>query len=201
MKTLLDLTREYAGLHDAKTLAGGMLPPESEKRWIELKQFYDQLMVHTGLPSRTTSCRFTVNDIRQQITNRTKLRVRADMEIAVMCQDEYHTGLAVNLSCGGMLLACNTLFDIDSRFLLYLADIGTGAGFLDVNGEVAWRNDLENGDDLRFRHSMGVRFVELSEATQARLDHFVVETLENQFLSLDPGTLNPDFVRREQLVL
>ncbi len=201
MKTLLDLAREYAGLHEAKTLAGGTLPPESEKRWFELKHFYDQLMLHTGLSSRTTSCRFTADDIRRQVTNRARLRVRADMDVAFLSQDEYYTGLAVNLSCGGVLLACNTLFDVDSQFLLYLADIGSGEGFLGVNGAVAWRKELENGDDLRFRHRMGVRFVELPSSTQARLDNFVVEALENQLLSLDPGTLNPDFVRREQLVL
>lgn len=201
MKTLLDLTREYAKLHNAKTLAGGTLPPASERRWSELKEFYEQLMAHTGLPEITTSCRYTAEDIRRQVTDRERLRVRADMEIAVLHRDDYFTGLAVNLSCGGVLFACDTFFDIDSRFLLFLANIGTGEGFLGVDGEVVWRKEFLEGEERELQHRMGIRFLEVPALTEARLDNFVVETLENQLLSLDPRTLNPDFVQREQLVL
>ncbi len=88
-----------------------------------------------------------------------------------------------------------------SQFLLFLADIGTGAGFIGVNGEAVWRTEFLEGEERQLRHRMGIRFVELSESTEARLDNFVVETLENQLLSRDLRTLDPDFVQREQLVL
>ncbi len=201
MKTLLDLTREFAELHNAKTLAGGTLPPASEKRWSELREFYDQLMAHSGLPEKTTSYRYTADDIRRQVTDRERLRVRADMEIAILHQDDYYTGLAVNLSCGGMLFACDTFFDVDSRFLLFLANIGSGEGVIGVDGEVAWRTEFLEGEERELQHRMGIRFLEVPKHTEARLDDFVVETLENQLLSLDPSTLDPDFVQKEQLVL
>jgi hypothetical protein len=100
-----------------------------------------------------------------------------------------------------VLFACDTFFDVDTQFLLFMANIGNGDGFLGVNGEVVWRTEFLEGEERDLQHRMGIRFLDVPEKTEARLDDFVVETLENQLLSLDPRTLDPGFVEKEQLVL
>ena len=52
MKTILDLIGEFSALNDAKVVCGGELPPESEKRWAELKSFYDLLMASRSFGER-----------------------------------------------------------------------------------------------------------------------------------------------------
>ena len=64
MKTVLDLVQEFASLDDTKTRSGGILPPPSERRWAEVKAFYDLVMVQSGLPERRGR-RFTASEIDQ----------------------------------------------------------------------------------------------------------------------------------------
>ncbi len=66
MKTLLDLIQEFAVLNEAKTLAKGVLPPDSEERWQELKEFYDLLMAQEDYCERPAS-RYSAEEIRQSI--------------------------------------------------------------------------------------------------------------------------------------
>ena len=73
MKTLLDLIQEFAVLNEAKTLARGVLPPDSEERWRELKKFYDLLMVQEDYCERP-ACRCSIEEIRQGISARVRLR-------------------------------------------------------------------------------------------------------------------------------
>ncbi len=48
---------------------------------------------------------------------------------------------------------------------------------------------------------MGIRFVELPKNIERKLDTLVLEILEKQLCTLDATALDPEFVRREQLVL
>jgi hypothetical protein len=199
MKTLLDVMQEYAALNDAKTLGGGVLPRADEERWAELKEFYDLLMAQEGLSDRPAG-RFTADDIRQTVTTRARLRVNTDMEIVVVQKatvDRAHVG---NLSCGGVLLLCDTPFGKGGSLTLHLTNIARGAGILPADSEVAWLDD-QGPSDTTFRYKIGIRFLALGESERNSLDSFVVDTLENKLLSLSRDALDPEFLRREQLVL
>ena len=96
MKTVLDLVQEFASLDDTKTRSGGILPPPSERRWAEVKAFYDLVMVQSGLPERR-GCRFTAIEIAQRVVPRARLRVRVEIDLAVLHQTEYHSARVMDL--------------------------------------------------------------------------------------------------------
>ena len=199
MKTLLDLIQEFSILNDAKTMAGGVLPPAEEKRWRELKDFYDILMTQEGFRERPIA-RFSAEEIRRQVSNRIRLRVRTDMEAIVQHQSDFVTASVANLSCGGALVLCDSLFEIGSRLTLHLTQIERREGIIWVESEVVWHaNGGKAGSGSRYH--MGVRFIGLEESDSTKLDSFVVENIETRILSLRADALNPDFVRREQLAL
>ncbi len=201
MKTVLDLIQEFATLNDAKSCNGGNLPPaSSERRWAELKAFCGRLRVQSGCLKRPR-CRFAAAEIRRRVPIRTSLHVPVEMDLAVQCQGEYHTARVMNLSCGSALLASGALFEVGSRLTLYLAIVGRDSEtFLVMEGDVVWRTELAVAESA-LRHRMDIRFVALSQSAQEKLDSFVVEILEKQLLMLDPTALDPDFVRREELLL
>ena len=131
MKTPLDLICEFAVLDDTKTRCKGTLPLLMEKRWAELKGFYDALMAWNGVPGRADIGRYTVAEIRRKLSPRERLRVPAEMDIFFHHQGSYHTARLVNLSCGGVALTADTPFDLGSRLTLYLIKSDTrGAPFL-----------------------------------------------------------------------
>ena len=76
MSTVLDLIREFGALNDAKLRRGGTLAESDEKRWGELKSFYDLLMSQTGLPA-DDSPSFSKADLQTYVTDRARLRVPA----------------------------------------------------------------------------------------------------------------------------
>jgi Tfp pilus assembly protein PilZ len=199
MKTLLDLIQEFAGLDDAKTLAGGVLPPAEEKRWQELKDFYDTLMMQEGFREDPVA-RFSADEIRRHISNRMRLRVRTDMEVVVQHQSDFTSARIGNLSCGGALLLCDSQFEIGAPLTLHLTRIQRREGIIWVEGKVVWHSN-GGAEQSAPRHRMGVRFVGLEKDEQTQLDSYVVETIENRILSLRAEALSPDFVRRERLTL
>ena len=66
MKTLLHLIQEWADLSEAKTLAGGVLPPDDEARWNELREFYELLMTQDGLSANPVA-RHSAAEIRSAV--------------------------------------------------------------------------------------------------------------------------------------
>jgi hypothetical protein len=68
-----------------------------------------------------------------------------------------------------------------------------------VDGEVVWQS--EQGAESMFHYQAGLRFLGLEQTMRAKLDSFVIETIENRLLSLGVNALDSDFVRREQLIL
>jgi hypothetical protein len=199
MKTLLDLIQEFAVLNDAKTLGGGILPPADEKRWQELKEFYDLLMAQEGYCERPAA-RHTAEEIRHSVSARIRLRVRTDMEVIVQHQSDYLSGLLGNLSCGGALLLSDKLFDDGSRLTLHLTHIDRREGVLLTDGDVVWHANGGVTESKR-RYRMGIRFIGLEKDDWTKLDTFIVESIETRLLSLRSDMLDPDFMRREQLAL
>lgn len=199
MKTLLDLIQEFAALNEAKTAAGGVLPPEDERRWRELLDFYDLLMEQDGLCSQPAA-RHTASEIRTAISTRGRLRVRTSLEIVVLKDDEVHFARVGNLSCGGVLLLSDAGFATGTDLMLHLANVSRGAEVLPTRGEVVWNADSGTGNGT-FRYRMGIQFAGLGEKEERSLDAYVVDSLETKLLSLSKDALPPGFVAREQLAL
>ena len=199
MKTVLDLVQEFASLDDTKSRSHGMLPPPSERRWAEVKAFYDLVMAQSGLPERRAR-RFTAIEINQRVVPRARLRVQVEIDLPVLHRAEYSYARVMDLSGGGILLASGAAFEVGSRLTLNLVNVGEA--FRDTLGDVVWRGVPGSAQSkLAFPHRMGICFVALPETGTAKLDSFVVETLEQKLLALDPTSLDADFVRREGLIL
>ena len=199
MRTLLDVIQEWAALNDAKTLAGGTLDTDGEKRWDELKGFYDFVMDQEGLCDKPAS-RFSADDIRSTVTTRERLRVNTDMEIVLIKNGTVERAQVGNLSCGGVLLLCDTAFEQGHEVTVHLASVARGTGVLPAESEIVWLVDQGNSD-MTFRYKMGARFLDLGHTERNSLDYFVVDSLENKLLSLRRDALDPEFMRREQIVL
>jgi hypothetical protein len=199
MKTLLDLIQEFASLDDAKTAAGGVLPPAEEERWQELKGFYDTLMIQDGF-CRNPVSRFSADEIRRQVSSRTRLRVRTDMSVIVQHQTDFTSARLGNLSCRGVLLLCDSLFEVGARLSLHLTRIQRREGIIWVEGQVVWQSNGGPAQSVP-RYRMGVQFLGLEEEEQGKLDSYVVETIEDRILSLPAEAMSQDFVRREKLAL
>ena len=54
---------------------------------------------------------------------------------------------------------------------------------------------------MTFRYKMGAGFRDLGHTERNCLDYFVVDSLENKLLSLSRDALDPEFLRREQIIL
>ena len=199
MKTLLDLIQEWAVLSDAKTVAGGVLPPDDEARWNELREFYELLMAQDGLPAHPVA-RYSASEIRNAVSKRSRLPVRTDLEIVVMKESEVHFARVGNLSCGGVLLLNDSGFDVGTGVLLHLANVSRGAEVLPTNGEIVWSADSGAGNGT-FRYRMGVQFDGLGAKEEETFDAYVVDSLETKLLSLSRDSLPSDFVKREELAL
>jgi Tfp pilus assembly protein PilZ len=197
MTTLLDLIQEWAALNDAKTEAGGVLPPADEARWNELREFYDLLMEQDGLCAQPVA-RYSAGDIRKTVSKRFRLRVRTELEIVVMRDSEVYFARVGNLSCGGVLLLSDSGFDVGSELLLQLANVSRGAEILPTVGSVVWAADSGSTNGT-FRYRMGVQFAGLGEKETKSLDDYVVDSLETKLLSLSRDALPPAFVEREGL--
>ena len=100
MKTVLDLVGEFSVLNDEKVHCGGLLPPEAERRWFELKSLYDLLTAYNGIPRRPVMHHFSVEDIRRRVKDRQRLRVPTDLSIVLQCGEEFLSGQVLNLSRG-----------------------------------------------------------------------------------------------------
>lgn len=199
MATLLDILGEYATLGEAKTAAGGRMDDASEARWWELQtEFYDVLMQQDGL-ARNPASRFSAADIRKTVLRRSRLRVETDMEIVVIRESDYHRARVGNLSCGGVLLLCDSVFDVSSHLTLHIANIARGDGLLPAEGQVVWNADTGKSNGT-FRYRMGTQFIQLGNDDAKRLETLVIDNLENKLLSLRPESLSADFVKREGIV-
>ena len=81
MNTVLDLIGEFGLLNDAKGIWGEKFPPESERRWRELKDFYDLLMSKSGIGPRPVTRRFKPKEVEEKVTARERLRVPLENEM------------------------------------------------------------------------------------------------------------------------
>jgi uncharacterized protein (TIGR02266 family) len=201
MKTVLDLIGEFAALGDAKARSGGTLPPGSERRWNELKSFYDLLMAQNGLTKRPVSKRFTSKDIGKRVKSWDRLRVPVQLEMAVRVGDDYHSIHVINVSRGGVFVSSDRIYPVGTQLILYVANAyGGDEAMFEAESEVVWLSECgipESG----LPRGMGLRFLGDQEAVLHQLDSFVLETLELRLSGLDANALAPEFLFKEDLEL
>ncbi len=201
MKTILDLIGEFAALGDAKARSGGMLPPGPERRWTELKSFYDLLMAQNGLTKRPVTKRFTSRDIGKRIKSRDRLRVPVALEMAMRVGDDYQSIQVINVSRGGVFIASERIYPVGTRLILYVANAyGRDQGMLEAEAEVVWVSEY-GVPESELPRGMGLRFLGDQDAVRHQLDSFVLETLEMRLSGLDANALAPEFLFKEDIEL
>lgn len=197
MKTVLDLIAEFATLNDAKIRRGGRLSLEEERRFAQLKDFYDLLMTRTGLATRPVTRRFSAQDVLSKIPARERLRVPIETEMIFSAEGEYHAGVAVNVSRGGLFLSANRLFPIDSTVTVFLSSPGGGdTALIETPAKVVWVAERGVSAAL-LPPGMGVSFVEKKDLVERHLDSMVVESLVRHLSGVDPTSLAPELIGRE----
>jgi hypothetical protein len=197
MKTILDLIGEFASLNDAKVRDGGRLEPGEERRFAELKDFYDLLMAHTGLTARRVRRRFSADDVLNKVTARERLRVPLETEMIFSARGEFHAGLAVNLSRGGLFLSARQLLPINSPVTIYLSSPDAiDHALIETPARVVWVAERGVSNSL-LPPGMGVSFVAKKGRVETYLDAMVVDSLVRRLSGVDATSLAPEFIGRE----
>ena len=202
MKTVLDLVGEFATLNDQKLRGGGKLPPDAERRWSELKGFYNLLTAHNGIARRPVSRHFSGQDIRRRVKDRQRLRVPTDLYVALKVGEEYFPGQVMNLSGGGAFLTAEKMLPVDASLVLFLANpFGGDRALIETEGQIVWTTERLKTSVLPC--GMGIRLGgdDVRGIVRDRLDSIVIETLEQHLSGLDAGTIAPYFLERESLIL
>jgi hypothetical protein len=201
MKTVLDLIGEFALLNDAKVMWGGRLPDEAERRWEELKDFYDLLMSHCGVGPRPVSRRFSAKDVREKVTSRERLRVPLEADMIFSAGGEFHAAKGLNVSRGGLYLSSPMILPANSTVTVYLAspDV-THESLLEARGEVVW-STLEVASQAAFPPGMGVSFTTQENVLEQHLDAMVIDSLVRHLSGVDANCLAPEFLSKEKVEL
>lgn len=192
MKRELDLLREFAELNEAKVEAWGTLPVASEKRWRELKAFYDELMTRRVYQRIPASERYGAEEIRRRLPARDRLRVPLDMSLFFCHDDAYAPARVVNLSRGGIFLGSSVTLSPDTRLTLYMPNLGRGyESLFETEVDVVWSSRDRRAFE---RRGMGVRFRELARDADSQLDDFIVSFLRERLSKTAEITTRPGFV-------
>ncbi len=177
MDTVLNLIREFGALNDAKVRRGGTLADPDEKRWAELKRFYDLLMSQKGLsPDEAPS--YSKTDLQAYVTDRARLRVPATFYALIRQDDICYAARVVNLSRSGVFLSSNVLFEVGSHVAIHLANSGgRGEEILELEAEVVWVNQ-KGAIEAEVPRGMGLNFIDVDSESQEMLDSWVLDILE-----------------------
>jgi Tfp pilus assembly protein PilZ len=183
MNTVLELIREFSALNDAKVRRGGTLAAADEKRWGELKSFYDLLMSQSGFSLGDASS-YSKADLQTYVTDRARLRVPARIYALVHHDDSCYAAQVVNLSRSGVFISSKVLFEVGSRVELHLANSdGQEDDVVELHADVVWVT--ENGvAEAALPRGMGLHFGELTPENQDKLDTWVLDILEKRLSTL-----------------
>ena len=201
MNTVLDLIGEFSVLHDAKVMWGGKLPDEAERRWEELKVFYDLLMSKSGVGPRPVSRQFSAKDIEAKVTSRERLRVPLEMDMIFRAGEEFHAAKGVNVSRGGLYLSSPLVLPVNSTVTVYLASSDvTQEALLEAPGEVVWANKEGKPRDS-LPTGMGISFATQEGPLERHLDAMVIASLVRHLSGVDANSLAPEFLLKERVEL
>lgn len=189
MKSELDLVREFTELAETKVDAWGSLPVASERRFQELKAFFDDLMSRRTRDRPAPDDRYETFEIRSALPRRSRLRVPAEMSLFFCHDDGYAPGTVMNVSHGGLFLRSEMTVHPGNRLTIYMPNLGRGYETLfETAVDVVWAARTRKA----VKRGMGVRFRELRLEAEGQLDGLIVAYLRDRLsksstLPLRPG--------------
>ncbi len=179
VKDVLDLLEEFCRLNESRIESRGRLPSRSELRWKELKVLYDRLMSRGSSEKECDTPRFVVDDVRERLSHRGRLRVPTSMDVFFRYKDTYFSSRLVNLSRGGLFMSSNILLTTGSHLTVYLPNLGDSyEDLFETRGEVAWAN--KGGSPESMARGMGICFREMRQSAEEQLDTFLVNAIHQQ---------------------
>ena len=198
MKSELDLVQEFSELNEAKVDSWGTLPVASEKRFRELKAYFDDLMHRRSNDRIPLVDRHETFEIRSAVTGRSRLRIPAAMSLFFCHDDAYAPARSVNLSRGGLFVGSDVTLRRGDRMTLYMPNLGRGYETLfETTVDVVWA-----ARDSRAAHrGMGVRFEDLRQDAAEQLDDFVVAFLRDRISKSTPVGYRPSWLAERRIIV
>jgi len=198
MKSELDLVREFSELNEAKVDSWGTLPVASEKRFRELKAYFDDLMARRSSERISLLDRHETFEIRSAVTGRSRLRIPSEMGLFFCHDDAYAPARSVNLSRGGIFLGSDVTLRRGDRMTLYMPNLGRGyESLFETTVDVVWA-----ARDSRAAHrGMGVRFQDLFPEAADQLDDFVVAFLRDRISKSMPVGHRPGWLAERRIIV
>ena len=158
--------REYKHL-EKKRAEGGLTPAEL-RRWIAIK--------------RMLSRSFSPGGTEPAADRRESLRVPTRLGASFATVGEVRRSLMTNLSCGGVFIRTEELVDVGTRLELCI-HIDESGEDIRVRAEVVSHNVGPSfGSD---EHGMGMRFLDLDEATRKQIEKLYERSLHELVASKD----------------
>jgi len=158
--------REYRHL-EKKRAEGGLTPAEL-RRWIAIK--------------RMLSRSFSPGGTEPAADRRESLRVPTRLGASFATVGEVRRSLMTNLSCGGVFIRTEDLVDVGTRLELCI-HIDESGEDIRVRAEVVSHNVGPSfGSD---EHGMGMRFLDLDEATRKQIEKLYERSLHELVASKD----------------
>ncbi len=158
--------REYTRL-EKKRAEGGLTPAEL-RRWVAIK--------------RMLSRSFSPGIGKARADQRASLRVPTRLDASFATVGEIRRSLMTNLSRGGVFLRTEDLVDLGTRFELCI-HIDESGEDIRVRTEVVSHN-VGPGFGSR-EHGMGLRFLDMDEATQKQIDELYERSLRKRIETKD----------------
>ena len=187
MTTELDLVQEYSNLNQAKIESWGSLDMSYERRWRELKGFYDNLLasrLETKVPS---SHRFGRSELEFRLPHRASLRVPVEMGLFFCHGDTYAPANLKNLSQGGLFVTSNVTMSTGDILTLYMPNLGSGYELLfETPVDVVWTSPQKENP-----RGLGLRFLNVDEPTREQLDSFILSFLRRWLSKTNAVTKRP----------
>lgn len=105
-------------------------------------------------------------------TRRQHSRYRVDLDVTVSSEHNFYAGFVENMSHGGLFIATHQLKPVGERleFSVHLPDEG---GPIRGLGEVRWVRVYSESSNVP--PGMGIRFLEVSDETNARIERFLAQ--------------------------
>lgn len=198
MKSELDLVGEFAELSDAKIDSWGSLPVASERRFEELKTFFDDLMRRRDEERLPPADRFETFEVRNAIPKGTRLRVPTSMNIFFCHGDTYAPARAANLSRGGIFLGSEVTLTPGERLTIYMPNLGRGyESLFETAVDVVWTTR----DHLAPDRGMGVRFHDLYLDAEEQLESFIVAFLRDRISKSATVAHRPGWIAERRIIV
>ena len=176
MTTELDLVQEYSNLNQAKIESWGSLDMSYERRWRELKGFYDNLLASRLKTKVPSSHRFGRSELEFRLPHRASLRVPVEMGLFFCHGDTYAPANLKNLSQGGLFVTSNVTMSTGDILTLYMPNLGGGYELLfETPVDVVWTSPQKENP-----RGMGLRFLNVDEPTREQLDSFILSFLRRR---------------------